>query len=60
MPLRLRVVAGALLGLVRVCVGQPEIDYHQHLLSPERARLGSLPNAFTARDLVPLLDAAGD
>ena len=59
MPLRLWVLAGALLGLVRVCVAQPEIDYHQHLLSPELARLGSMPRAFTARDLIPLLDAAG-
>lgn len=59
MPLRLWVLTGALLGLVRVCVAQTEIDYHQHLLSPELARLGSLPRAFTARDLIPLLDAAG-
>ena len=38
---------------------RPAIDYHQHLLSPTLATLGSLPNAFTARDLIPLLDAAG-
>jgi predicted TIM-barrel fold metal-dependent hydrolase len=37
----------------------PSIDYHQHLLSPAVAKIGSLPNAFTARDLIPLLDAAG-
>lgn len=37
----------------------PTIDYHQHLLSPSAAALGSLPTTFTARDLVPLLDAAG-
>jgi predicted TIM-barrel fold metal-dependent hydrolase len=38
---------------------QPSIDYHQHLLSPSAAKLGSLPNPVTARDLVALLDAAG-
>src|ERR1700756_5769853 len=38
---------------------QPSIDYHQHLLSPSVAKLLSLPNSFTARDLIPLLDAAG-
>ena len=38
---------------------QPSIDYHQHLLSPPAARLGSLSKPFTARDLIPLLDAAG-
>jgi predicted TIM-barrel fold metal-dependent hydrolase len=38
---------------------RPAIDYHQHLLSPSAARLGSLPHAFTAHDLIPLLDAAG-
>jgi uncharacterized protein len=38
---------------------RPAIDYHQHLLSPSAARLGSLPNTFTARDLIALLDAAG-
>jgi uncharacterized protein len=37
----------------------PAIDYHQHLLSPSAAALGSLPTTFTARDLIPLLDAAG-
>lgn len=37
---------------------QPSVDYHQHLLSPSGAKLGSLPKPFTARDLVPLLDAA--
>lgn len=38
---------------------QPSIDYHQHLLSPWVAELGSLPAPLTARDLIPLLDAAG-
>jgi hypothetical protein len=38
---------------------QPLIDYHQHLLSPSAAELGSLPTPFTARDLIALLDAAG-
>jgi predicted TIM-barrel fold metal-dependent hydrolase len=38
---------------------QPSIDYHQHLLSPSPAEVASLPKPFTARDLIPLLDAAG-
>jgi predicted TIM-barrel fold metal-dependent hydrolase len=38
---------------------RPAIDYHQHLLSSSAAALGSLPNPFTARDLIALLDAAG-
>jgi predicted TIM-barrel fold metal-dependent hydrolase len=38
---------------------RPAIDYHQHLLSPSAAALGSLSNTFTARDLIALLDAAG-
>jgi predicted TIM-barrel fold metal-dependent hydrolase len=42
-----------------VCAAQPSIDYHQHLLSPALAKLGSLPAPFTARDLIPLLDKAG-
>lgn len=52
-------VAGFLMIWTAAAVAQPEIDYHQHLLSPELARLGSLPNAFTARDLIPMLNAAG-
>src|SRR5882757_3285834 len=40
-------------------LSRPAIDYHQHLLSPSAAALGSLPNTFTARDLIALLDAAG-
>jgi predicted TIM-barrel fold metal-dependent hydrolase len=38
---------------------RPQIDYHQHLLSPSAAKLGSLAAPFTARDLIALLDAAG-
>jgi predicted TIM-barrel fold metal-dependent hydrolase len=38
---------------------RPQIDYHQHLLSPSAAKLASLPAPVTARDLVALLDAAG-
>src|ERR1700756_3889558 len=38
---------------------QPAIDYHQHLLSPSAAKLGSLPKPLTARDLISLMDAAG-
>jgi predicted TIM-barrel fold metal-dependent hydrolase len=38
---------------------QPSVDYHQHLLSPTAAKLGSLSQPVTARDLISLLDAAG-
>jgi predicted TIM-barrel fold metal-dependent hydrolase len=38
---------------------RPQIDYHQHLLSPSAAKLGSLPHPFTAHDLILMLDAAG-
>ena len=38
---------------------QQSIDYHQHLLSPSAAKLGSLHKPFTAHDLIVLLDAAG-
>ena len=41
------------------CQSQTEVDYHQHLLSPSAAKLGSLPKPFAARDLISLLDAAG-
>lgn len=32
----------------RVHSQSPAIDYHQHLLSPSAAALGSLPTTFTA------------
>jgi predicted TIM-barrel fold metal-dependent hydrolase len=38
---------------------QPIIDYHQHLLSPSAAKLGSLPSPVTTSELIPLMDAAG-
>jgi hypothetical protein len=37
---------------------QPSTDYHQHLLSPPAAQVGSPAHGFTAHDLIPLLDAA--
>ncbi len=43
----------------RIHSQSPIVDYHQHLLSPSAAALGSLPTTFTARDLIPLLDAGG-
>ena len=52
------VTAMILLGALH-SYAQPLIDYHQHLLSPSAAELGSLPKPFTARDLIALLDAAG-
>ena len=49
--------------LLQLCLctalSQALVDYHQHLLSPWVAALGSMPGSFTARDLIPLLDAAG-
>jgi hypothetical protein len=59
MKMVLLIVAALLLPGVLQRAQRPAIDYHQHLLSPSAARLGSLPHAFTARDLIPLLDAAG-
>src|ERR1700728_2039777 len=58
MKLRSLIAAMILLGALR-SYAQPLIDYHQHLLSPSAAELGSLPRPFTARDLIALLDAAG-
>jgi predicted TIM-barrel fold metal-dependent hydrolase len=52
-------VAALILLGIRDDSPRPVIDYHQHLLSPSAAALGSLPNTFTARDLIALLDAAG-
>jgi predicted TIM-barrel fold metal-dependent hydrolase len=51
----------AALILLRTLHGQsqPSIDYHQHLLSPAAAKLGSLPKPFTTDELIPLMDAAG-
>ena len=51
-------MAAVLLG-IRDDSRRPAIDYHQHVLSPSAAALGSLPNTLTARDLIALLDAAG-
>jgi predicted TIM-barrel fold metal-dependent hydrolase len=59
MKMVLLMVATLLLPSMLDDAERPAIDYHQHLLSPSAARLGSLPNTFTARDLIPLLDAAG-
>jgi predicted TIM-barrel fold metal-dependent hydrolase len=59
MKMVLLMVATLLLPSMLGDAERPAIDYHQHLLSPSAARLGSLPNTFTARDLIPLLDAAG-
>jgi predicted TIM-barrel fold metal-dependent hydrolase len=59
MSFRALVLAAAIAFTTRPAQSQPSIDYHQHLLSPSVATLASLPNAFTARDLIPLLDVAG-
>jgi predicted TIM-barrel fold metal-dependent hydrolase len=53
------VFLAAILFAVLPVQSQSSIDYHQHLLSPSAAKLGSLPKPFTARDLISLLDAAG-
>jgi predicted TIM-barrel fold metal-dependent hydrolase len=55
-----RLITAALI-LLRTLHGQaqPSIDYHQHLLSPSAAKLGSLPSPVTTNELIPLMDAAG-
>jgi hypothetical protein len=53
------VLVAAILFAVLPAQSQSPIDYHQHLLSPWAAQLGSLPKPFTATDLISLLDAAG-
>jgi predicted TIM-barrel fold metal-dependent hydrolase len=59
MNFRAMLAAAAVAFVTLPAHSQPAIDYHQHLLSPWVAALGSLPGSFTARDLIPLLDAAG-
>jgi predicted TIM-barrel fold metal-dependent hydrolase len=53
------VLVAAIVFAVLPAQSQSPIDYHQHLLSPWAAQLGSLPTPFTATDLISLLDAAG-
>jgi predicted TIM-barrel fold metal-dependent hydrolase len=53
------IFAASILFAVLPAQSQPSIDYHQHLLSPSAAKLGSSSKPFTARDLISLLDAAG-
>jgi predicted TIM-barrel fold metal-dependent hydrolase len=59
MAFRRVVVVASILFAALPGLSQPSIDYHQHLLSPSAAKLGSLPKPLTARDLIALLDAAG-
>ena len=59
MAFRRLVVVASILFAALPGLSQPSIDYHQHLLSPSAAKLGALPKPLTARDLIPLLDAAG-
>lgn len=59
MAFRSLVFVASILSAVLPAHAQPSIDYHQHLLSPSAAKLGSLPKPFTARNLISLLDAAG-
>ena len=59
MASRFLVLIAAILFAVLPAKSQSSIDYHQHLLSPSAAKLGSLPKPLTARDLISLLDAAG-
>jgi predicted TIM-barrel fold metal-dependent hydrolase len=53
------VFAASILFAVLPCQSQPSIDYHQHLLSPTVAKLGSQSQPLTAWDLISLLDVAG-
>jgi len=59
--MKIRCLITAALIMLRTLHGQsqPLIDYHQHLLSPSAAKLGSLPSPVTANELIPLMDAAG-
>jgi predicted TIM-barrel fold metal-dependent hydrolase len=59
--MEIRCLITAALILLRTLHGQaqPFIDYHQHLLSPSAAKLGSLPSPVTTNELIPLMDAAG-
>jgi predicted TIM-barrel fold metal-dependent hydrolase len=59
--MKIRCLITAALILLRTLHGQaqPSIDYHQHLLSPSAAKLGSLPSPVTTNELIPLMDAAG-
>jgi predicted TIM-barrel fold metal-dependent hydrolase len=59
--MKIRCLITAALILLRTLHGQaqPSIDYHQHLLSPSAAKLGSLPSPVTTSELIPLMDAAG-
>src|SRR5690349_9010848 len=59
MAFRTVVVAVSLLLAALPAQSQPSVDYHQHLLSPWAAKLGSLPKPLAAGDLFLLLDAAG-
>jgi predicted TIM-barrel fold metal-dependent hydrolase len=59
MAFRSLVFVASILSAVLPAHAQPSIDYHQHLLSPSAAKLGSLPKPFTARNLISLLDATG-
>jgi predicted TIM-barrel fold metal-dependent hydrolase len=58
MKLRCLITALILMG-TRSGRPQPAIDYHEHLLSPSAAKLGSLPSPVTTSELIPLMDAAG-
>jgi predicted TIM-barrel fold metal-dependent hydrolase len=58
MKLRCLITALILMG-TRSGRPQPAIDYHEHLLSPSAAKLGSLPSPVTTNELIPLMDAAG-
>jgi predicted TIM-barrel fold metal-dependent hydrolase len=58
MKLRCLITALILMG-TRSGRPQPAIDYHEHLLSPSAAKLGSLSSPVTTSELIPLMDAAG-
>jgi len=47
------------LTVVPSLAAQPQIDYHQHLFSARVAKFAPGLNAFSASDLITLLDKAG-
>jgi uncharacterized protein len=53
------VAVAALMFAIAHSAAQPTIDYHQHLLSPSAAALGSMPNPVDAKAMITLLDEAG-
>jgi predicted TIM-barrel fold metal-dependent hydrolase len=59
MRISLVIVAWVLFICSQPCVGQPLVDHHQHLFSPETTKLVKGLDPIAASDLIALLDKAG-